>query len=333
MADPGTPEWLAQVSEPILDPERPIVDPHHHLWPPNSRLEYEVDDLVADTSSGHHITKTVFIECRAGYRTDGPDHLRPVGETEFVAAAADDLADRFPDAAPIAAIVAHADLTNPALDEILDAHEAAAGGRFRGIRDALSRADDPALMIPGQAVADKFEDPNFLSGVRRLGQRGLTYDSWHYHWQNRELAAVARACPDTQIVLDHFGTPLGVGQWADRRAEIFEEWKTGLAEAAECENVVCKLGGLAMPDNGFGWHTSERPPTSDEFVQAQGDYYHYAIAQFGPDRCMFESNFPVDKFSLSYPVLWNGLKKIAADYSPEEQTQMFSGTAERIYRI
>ncbi len=321
------------MNEPIIEPDTAIIDPHHHLWPPNSRLDYSVDDLVADTTSGHNITATVFIECRAGYRTDGPDHLRPVGETEFVAAAADDLATRYPDAAPIGGIVAHADLTDRRLDEVLDAHDDAAGGRFRGIRDALSRADDPALMIPGRAAADKFADPGFLAGVRRLGQRGLTYDSWHYHWQNAELAAVARACPDTQIVLDHFGTPLGVGRWAGRREEVFQDWKTGLAEAAACENVVIKLGGLAMPDNGFGWHTAERPPTSDELVAAQGSYYQFAIEQFGPDRAMFESNFPVDKFSIGYPVLWNGLKKVAANYSPSEQAEMFTGTARRVYRL
>ncbi len=319
--------------EPIIESDVEIIDPHHHLWPPNSRLEYGVDDLVVDTTSGHNITATVFIECRAAYRSDGPEHLRSVGETSFVAAAADDLATRYPDAAPIAGIVAHADLTDPRLDEVLDAHTEAAGGRFRGIRDALSRADDPALMIPGSAAADKFNDQAFLSGVRRLGQRGLTYDSWHYHWQNAELAAVARACPETQIVLDHFGTPLGVGQWANRRDEIFEQWKVGLADAAACENVVIKLGGLAMPDNGFGWHTATQPPTSDAFVAAQAPYYHYAIELFGPGRAMFESNFPVDKFSISYPVLWNALKKIASEYGADEQAAMMAGTARRVYAL
>jgi predicted TIM-barrel fold metal-dependent hydrolase len=169
--------------------------------------------------------------------------------------------------------------------------------------------------------------------VALLGERGLTYDTWHYHYQNREFLDLARAVPGTTLVLDHFGTPLGVGQFAGRRQEILEEWKVNIAAIAECPNVVAKLGGLAMPDNGFGWHTAERPPTSDEFVAAQAPYYLHAIECFGPERCMFESNFPVDKFSLSYRVLWNGLKKIAAPFTAEERDAMCWGTAKRVYRL
>jgi predicted TIM-barrel fold metal-dependent hydrolase len=169
--------------------------------------------------------------------------------------------------------------------------------------------------------------------VRTLGRRGLTYDSWHYFYQNTELAELARAAPETTVVLDHFGTPLGVGPYANRRKEIFEEWKKGIAEAATCPNVVAKLGGMAMPDNGFGWNERERPPTSDEFVEAQRPYYLHTIECFGPERCMFESNFPVDRLSISYAVLYNGLKKIASAFSDAEQDAMFSGTARRVYRL
>jgi len=178
-----------------------------------------------------------------------------------------------------------------------------------------------------------YADPAFRAGVERLGQRGLTFDAFHFHHQNGDFAALARAVPDTVLVLDHFGTPLGVGDYAGRREEVFADWQASIAEIARCENVVAKLGGLAMPDNGFGWHEAERPPTSDEFVAQQRRYYLHTIDCFGPDRCMFESNFPVDRMSLSYPVLWNALKKIAAPFSRSERDAMFFGTAARVYAI
>lgn len=325
---PGSDEWRALVVEDIVDPDRRIVDPHHHLWPPGGVLTYSVRDLVADVGAGHRVEATVFMECHAEYRPDGPAAYRPVGESAFVAAAAAE-SDGL-----IAAMVGHADLRSPDLDDVLDAHLEASAGLFRGIRDALSRAEPGlGLMIAGGAPEGLFQDADFRAGVARLGARELTYDSWHYHYQNGEFLALARAVPDTQMVLDHFGTPIGVGRFADERDAIFESWKDDIAAIARCENVVAKLGGLAMPDNGFGWHVADRPPTSDEFVAAQGRYYRHAIECFGPDRSMFESNFPVDRMSISYPVLWNGLKKIAADYSPSEQDALFAGTATRVYRV
>ena len=333
---PGTPEWFDQVSEEIIDPEREIIDPHHHLWPAGRGLAYGVDDLVGDTQAGHNVVATIFMECHAAYRPDGPPHLRPLGETEFVTAAAADLANRFPGAAPIAAIVGHGDLTlgEQQLGEVLDGHVELSRGKCVGIRDALASALEPeAMMIVGKYDADKSHNPAFIDGVRLLGTRGLVYDSWHYHHQLLQLKQVAEAAPDTTIVHDHFGTPVGVGTYAKKREEIFEQWSADTTELASCENVVAKIGGLAMPDNGFGWHEAKRPPTSDEFVEAQARFYHHTIQAFGPDRCMFESNFPVDRLSISYAVLWNGLKKIAAQYSDAEQDAMFSGTARRVYGI
>ena len=166
-----------------------------------------------------------------------------------------------------------------------------------------------------------------------LGRLGLTYDTWHYHHQNRDFAALARAVPETTIVLDHFGTPLGVGPYAGKRDEIFDTWRRDIAEIARCPNVVAKLGGLAMPDNGFGWDKRDRPASSDELVAAQGRYYRHTIECFGPERCMFESNFPVDRRSISYRVVWNAFKKIAAGFSEDERDAMFRGTATRIYRL
>ncbi|MBD3649489.1 MAG: amidohydrolase family protein [Pseudomonadales bacterium] len=330
---PGTPEWLAQVSEDIIDPDRPIIDPHHHLWQrPNNN--YLLEDLWKDTGSGHNVVKTVFVECRASYREDGPEHLRPLGETEFVVAQARESAG-VDGKAEIAGIVGHADLTlGGDVKEVLEAHLDVGDGRFRGIRHAGARDPHPeALMIAGRALEGLYGRDDFRKGMKVLGDMGLTYDTWHYHHQNQAFAELARAVPDTRMVLDHFGTPLGVGPYADRREEIFEQWKKDIEEIAQCDNVVAKIGGLAMPDNGFGWHTRETPPTSDEFVEAQRRYYLHTIECFGPDRCMMESNFPVDKFSLSYHVLYNGLKKIVADFSDDEKDEMFYGTAARVYAI
>jgi predicted TIM-barrel fold metal-dependent hydrolase len=326
--DPGTDEWRALVDEPIIDPEQRIIDTHHHLWPSDGLLPYGVEQLQADTGSGHRVERTVFAECRAAYRTDGPAELAPVGETAFVADAARATGGL------IGGIVAHADLRLPNLDDVLDAHVDAGQGLFRGIRHALSHADPSAgLSIPGRAPSGLSADPAFRAGVGRLGARGLTYDSWHYHYQNKEFIELARAVPDTMMVLDHFGTPLGVGPYASQREAIFDEWTRDIAEIARCENVVAKLGGLAMPDNGFGWHLGARPPTSDEFAAAQAPYYLQTLECFGANRCMFESNFPVDRMSLSYGVLLNGVKKIVRGCSADERDALFAGTARRVYRV
>lgn len=324
--------WLAKQREEVIDPGREIVDPHHHLWP-KPHLSYDLEELWSDTEDGHNVTATVFMECGSAYRADGPEHLRPVGETEFVTAASERAA-RSPEKAQIAAIIGYADLRHEALDTVLDAHEAAAKGRFRGIRHAGACDDDPgALSIAGRAPTGLYADPAFRRGVARLGERGLTYDTWNYHHQLKDFADLARAVPGTVMILDHFGTPLGVGKYAGKRAEIFERWKDDIAEVAACPNVHAKLGGMAMPDNGYGWNTRETPPSSDEFVEAQAPWYNHAIKCFGPERCMFESNFPVDRLSISYRTLWNGLKKIAADYPEAAKAAMFSGTAKKVYTL
>jgi L-fuconolactonase len=327
---PGSQEWLDSVLEDVVDPDARIIDPHHHLWPIGGSLPYGLDELLGDLASGHRIVDTVFVECGASYRTAGPAELAPVGETEFVTAEA----ERAPRQV-MGGIVAHADLTDTEhLDIVLDAHASAAHGRLRGIRHAGSHALYPeVLMIPGAAPAGLYADPKFRAGVARLAERGLTYDTWHYHYQNQDFADLARAVPGTTMVLDHFGTPLGVGPYASQREQIFQQWTADIADIASSPNVVAKIGGLAMPDNGFEWHTAERPPTSNEFVAAQRRYYLHTIEQFGPTRCMFESNFPVDRFSLSYRVVWNGFKKMIADFSPDERDAMLRGTAARVYRL
>ena len=337
MSDPGSTQqlWLDRVKEEIVDPERPIVDPHHHLWHARGLPAYLLEDLWADTGSGHNVEKTVFVECGAEYLAEGPDSRRPLGEIDFVAGIAEQSAAGGTGRARIAGLVSHADLTlGDAVEEVLAEQEERARGLFRGIRHAGARDDHPeVLMIPGRAPEGLYADADFRRGMRVLGRLGHSYDTWHYHHQNPAFAELARAVPDTSMILDHFGTPLGVGRFADRREEIFKQWQRDVAEIAECENVVAKLGGLAMPDNGFGWFGRDEPPTSDEFAAAQSRYYLHMIDCFGPDRCMFESNFPVDRLSISYPVLWNGLKKIVKDFSNDEKHALFSGTATRVYRL
>lgn len=325
-------DWLATVQEDIVDPDRPIIDTHHHLWPAGGLIEYSLEDLHADTGSGHNVVKTVFMECHASYREDGPEHLRSLGEVEYVL----DNAQRSKGSgqAEIAAMVTHFDLLYPDVGELVDAHEETSGGMFRGIRQAIASArPNEGLLLEAHAPQDLYKNPDFLRGMKVLGDRGHSYESWHYHYQNPEFAAMARAVPGTLMVLDHIGTPVGTGIYADKKDEVFEQWKKDIADIASCENTVAKLGGFAMPDNGMGWMGRGKPPTSDEVVAAQAAYYLHIIECFSPDRCMFESNFPVDKLSLSYQVFFNAMKKIVKDFSEDEKHAMFYGTAERVYRL
>ena len=334
MATPGTDEWRALVTEEIIDPERPIIDTHHHLWEtPGMWGTYKLADLWGDTGSGHHIEKTVFMDCHSGYREDGPARLKPIGETRYVASVAEESAKQ-EGSATIAAIVSHADMRlGEAVEEVLLAHEEAGRGLFRGIRHAGPFDTTGTLTNPGGRGPCPYGETDYRTGVKTLGRLGYTYDTWHFFHQNRDFLALARAVPGTTMVLNHFGSPLGVGAYAGKQDEIFDRWQQDMAAIAQCPNVVAKLGGLAMPDNGFGWDRRDTPPTSDEFLEAQKRYYRHTIACFGPERCMFESNFPVDKLSISYPILWNGMKKIVADFTEEEKHAMFYGTASRIYRI
>ncbi|MCY3794665.1 MAG: amidohydrolase family protein [Gammaproteobacteria bacterium] len=327
-------DWLTQVSEDIIDPERPICDPHHHLWDhPNRR--YLLDELIADTGSGHNVVSTVFVECGSMYRADGAEALRPVGETEFVnGVAAMSASGGYGAMRACVGIVSYADLTlGAAAGEVLDAH-LAASPRFRGIRHAAGwDASDAVRNSHTKPSEHLLADPAFREGFAELGRRGLSFDAWLYHRQIPELTALARAFPGTTIIFDHFGGPLGIGPYAGQREAIFTQWREEVAELARCENVYAKLGGLVMPINGFGFHKRERPATSDELVAATGRYYRHAIDCFGPRRCMFESNFPVDKASCSYAVLWNAFKKLVADASETDKAWLFHDAAATAYRL
>ena len=326
--------WLAQNVEEVIDPGREIIDPHHHMWRSSSLPVYLLEDLWSDTQSGHNIVKTVFMECGAEYRTEGPEHLKSLGETEFVRDAA--IESRNVGKSEIAGIISHADLTMDLglLRETLDGHEEVGQGLFRGIRHGGAHDPDKSLgWLDATPHPDLFTREDFRAGVRLLGDLGYTYDSWHYHFQNAAYTELAKSASDTTVVLDHFGSPCGVGSFEGKMQEVMEGWKLDITQMAECENVVVKVGGLAMPVNGFNWHKQEVPPSSDEVAQAHRDYYLHTIDAFGPSRCMFESNFPVDKLSMSYLVYWNAMKKIASEFSDDEQHQLFYGTAARVYRV
>lgn len=330
----GTNEWLDQVQEEILEPELPICDPHHHLWDhPQSR--YLLDELLADTGSGHNVVSTVFVECSSMYRAGGPEAMRPVGETEFVnGVAAMSASGQYGETRACLGIVSYADLTlGAAVGEVLDAHMRVSD-RFKGIRHAAGwDASEAVRNSHTDPIEHLYLDPTFREGFAELGKRGLSFDAWLYHTQISELTDLARAFPETTIVFDHFGGPLGIGPYAGKRAEIFAKWAEDVAALAQCENVVAKLGGLVMPINGFGLHKLPKPPTSEEIVTLTSDYYRHALDCFGPSRCMFESNFPVDKQSCAYPVLWNAFKKLAAGYSAAEKADLFHDTAARAYRL
>jgi predicted TIM-barrel fold metal-dependent hydrolase len=329
------PDWLAQRVETPLEPDLPIIDPHHHLWDIEYWGRYLADDLAADLTAGHNVIGTVFVDCHAMYREDGPEALRPVGETEFVdAVAATFEAERTESPGFCSAIVGNANLMlGDRVTEVLEAH-LAASGRFRGIRHATAWDEDENIRYPGDSVhSGMMLDAKFQDGFARLGPLGLTFDAWLFHPQIPELTTLAQTFPETSIVLDHFGGPLGVGAYANQRSEVTTEWKRSIAELASCQNVYAKLGGLVMEINGFGFHERDVPPSSEELANATRDHYLYTIDCFGPERCMFESNFPVDKESTSYTVLWNSFKRLSEGFSPAERQALFSGTASAFYRL
>jgi hypothetical protein len=328
-------DWLARRTEDILEPALPIVDPHHHLWDRPGWV-YMLDDLLADMNSGHNIVGTVFVQCRSMHRAGGPEAFRPVGETEFVnGVAAMSASGGYGPARICAGIVGHADLRNgAATSAILEAHIRAGGGRFRGIRHITAYDPDPGLMNPAYSPPPGLMyDAAFRQGLACLAPLNLSFDAWLYHPQIPDLTALAQAFPGTPICLNHVGGPLAIGAYAGRRDAVFAEWAGSIRALAACPNVVVKLGGLAMRINGWGWEEQAEPPASATLAAAWKPYVDTCIEAFGAARCMFESNFPVDKGSYSYQAYWNACKILAKDASADERTALFSGTAARFYRL
>jgi predicted TIM-barrel fold metal-dependent hydrolase len=324
--------WRTLTTEAALEPELPICDPHHHLWEhPGST--YLTGEFLGELG-GHRLTQSVFVECVQHYRDDGPKELRPVGETEWVEQVVR-ATDADPTAPRIAAgIVAFANLTlGDAVDEVLAAH-LAASPRVRAIRYATAwDASDQIRASHTHPTPGLMGEPAFRAGFARLVDRDLAFDAWLYHPQFDELATLARDFPDSRIVLDHMGGPLGVGPYAGRRAEVLADWRARLAQVADCPNVFVKLGGLTMTSAGFGWHKRPAPPGSMELAAAMQPYVDACIDLFSPSRCMLESNFPMDRASCSYGVLWNAFKRVTARYSPAERARLLRETAMDFYRL
>jgi predicted TIM-barrel fold metal-dependent hydrolase len=347
---------MVETREPILEPELPIVDPHHHLWDrtaaalaqmpypdhPFSQVigafpRYLLDELLADLKSGHNVRATVFLECGAMYRASGPDALKCVGETEFVnGVAAMSASGIYGDIRACAGIVGHANLKlGDAVEDVLRAHIHAGNGRFRGIRHSAAYDADAGVLglMAGRHPPGLYRDAPFREGFKWLHRLGLSFDAWLLEPQLPDLVDLARAFPDTQIVLDHVGTPLGLASYAGKREERYSIWRGNIRALARSENVSAKLGGLAMPFCGFPSFHAKPPASSEQLAKEWRPYIETCIEAFGVNRCMFESNFPVDSGSCTYAVLWNALKRIAAGYSSSEKTALFSGTAARVYRL
>ncbi len=319
-------------AESPLESEIPICDAHHHLWQ-RAGERYLLENLLGDIASGHHVVATVAVECKAMYRADGPEELKPVGETEFLDAAAKQAAaDPSIGPAVAAAIIGFADLTlGDGVAPVLEAHMAASPDHFRGIR--YSTTWDPSGALRSDAAPNAMSESSFRRGFSFLKRYRLNFDAWLYHTQLSELAVLARAFPDVVIILNHIGGPLGAGPYAGKQSEVFEVWRRGVSKVAECPNVMVKLGGLGSDRSGFDWHRRAAPPLSSEIADAIEPYFEFCIEKFGANRCMFESNFPVEKRANSYLALWNAFKLIARCLSSPERAALFHDTAFRVYRL
>ncbi|MHA7900468.1 MAG: amidohydrolase family protein [Henriciella sp.] len=335
------PDWLAQVREPIIEPDLPICDAHHHLWEFPGH-DYLLDHFHADIKAGavghlgHNIISTVYVECTTSY-ADGDDaYVRYAGETAFIDGLAE-ACERRDDIKPqiAKAIIARVDLDDPdSLSEAIETHRRASPKRFRGFRHAVSWDTDPAI---GKAHTDPKQglllDPKFQEGAAILAEHDLIFETVILHTQIEELTAFAKAVPNLTIVLDHMASIVGVGRFSGQHEAVFADWAPALEKLSKCPNVFVKLGGINMARHGFGWHNRALPPTSDEIVTKTGRYYLHTIGCFGPERSMFESNYPMDKISVGYHVLWNAFKKMTANLTSDDRARLFCHTAESLYQI
>lgn len=332
---PPREDWLARaLPEEILDPDLEIVDAHHHLWD-RPAFRYLIHEFLADLGSGHRISATVFADAGVMYRANGPEILKPVGETEFVAgiAAMSDSGDYGPTRI-CEGIVGRADIAaGGAVDEALERHIAAAGGRFRGVRQSGARDVDPRVMAPTDVPPHLYVQPGFVEGAKALAARGLVFDAWVFHPQLPDVVGLADAVPDLTVIVDHTGGPIGYGPYAADWEGMVASWKRSMAALAERPNTILKLGGLTARLGAFNYLDEPAPLTSQRLAELWRPFLLTGIELFGADRCMFESNFPVDKMGVSYPSLWNAFKRVVSGASPDEKQALFNGTARRVYRL
>ena len=330
--------WLNQVKEDIIDPDLPIIDPHHHLWHGDNQLAgsfpYLMEQLSEDTNSGHNIIGTIFMECAQGYYLNGDEKYKSVGETEFVINIIEE-SKNISGPTNILGIISFADLMlGSEVKDVLDKHIITGKGLFKGIRHAAGWDHNNEIQNShSNPVKNIYYETSFRKGAEELIKLNLTFDAWHYHHQINDLSIFSKNYPELTIIHDHFGGPLGVGPYQGKRDEIFKKWKDDISLLAESKNVYAKLGGLAMPVNGWNFHKNDKPATSNQIVEMHNDYYSHTLECFGVERCMFESNFPVDRRSVSYHVIWNAFKKMVTDYSDKDKNKLFFQNAKDVYGI
>jgi predicted TIM-barrel fold metal-dependent hydrolase len=326
-------EWLALRTEAPLEPAQPILDAHIHLW--NGNRGRFIANEFRSGAQGHNVLAALFVQCYTHYRPCGPDLEQPLGETEFVVklAEAENLVEEAPVMAP--SIVGFANLAYGArIRPMLEQHIQLAKGRFRGVRHGLQySASGVGRNGPWQPANGQMYTADFREGFAELEPLGLSFDAWLYHPQIPDLVDLAKAFPGTSIVLDHVGMPLGVGPYRGKRDEVFAEWKVSMARLAELPNVVVKVGGLGMLYHGFDFELADVPPSSEMLARAWRPYIESVIETFGTERCMLESNFPVDAQTCSYGVLWNAFKRITSGCSLDEKHALYVGTTARTYRL
>lgn len=330
--------WLDKTKEEIIEPDIPICDPHHHFW--DKRTErgyprYQLDELLTDITSGHNVRSTVFIEARSMYNANLPADESSIGEVEYVqgisAASASGI---YGETRAAASIIGNANLNlgdgvKPILESL-----SSASARFRGIRHSVTWDPHPEVentalhKYEGQLVSDKFQ-----AGAKVLSDMNMTFEAWLYFHQLPQLLEFAKSVPDLTIILNHIGGLVMNGPYENKREEVVKLWKDGIAKISECSNVVVKLGGVGMPRTGFDWHDRDSPIGSRELAASIAPYFNYCIEHFGTDRCMFESNFPVDKVSFSYHVLYNAFKRFSRGFSDSERAAMFHDNAVSIYKV
>jgi L-fuconolactonase len=322
--------------ETILEPQRPIIDAHHHLFD-RPGIRYLLDDYLADANAGHNIKASVYVETLAMAAPDGPEILRPLGEIEFAnGMAAISASGGYGECRVAAAIVGYADLRfGDRVAELLDRAMAAAPQRFRGVRQLTMEHPDPATwrFVTNPPPEGVLESAGFEHGMRQLAARNLSFDAAVFHHQLPALSRVAGRHPDVPIVLNHMGQAMALDMPAQARADVFEVWRHHLASVAERPNVFCKVGGLGLPFWGFRLEERPDPISSDELAELWRPYVETAIEIFGPQRCMLESNFPADGRSAGYVPVWNAFKKILAAASEEEKAALFHDTADYVYRL
>ena len=331
------------LQEEPIDPDIPIVDSHHHLFDEDDGLLAKICDrsrfLVGEyadyVSDGHNVVASIVVEGHTRYRADGPERLRVVGETEFLNDQGAIGASGLRHGVRVAAgIIGGTDLRQgDAVREVLEAHLAVAPNRFKGIRQhALWDADPTIFGDMFDHAAHLYLEDAFRDGFRHLAPLGLSFDALVLAPQLADVAALARSFPETSIVLNHLGHPLGIGAHAGKLEEEYPAWQKDMNDIASCQNVTVKMGGLGSFASGSPTFRADPPASSEVLAAEWRPYAEHTVELFGADRVMFETNVPTDG-SGPFNTVCNAYKRIVAGCSEDERRQIFAGTAASVYRL